>query len=121
MSELVLALPAKKPRRWTAKTITYMAAFWLTEEEKESMPSGLFSSPIVASEIYMPTVGDTWVYKGYFLVAVHRHSSSFKKYSKGLRQPPIVVWALSARSTEGPEFRGFLMDVVDGLNRIDAL
>jgi hypothetical protein len=118
MPELLLALPTKKARRWTAKTITFLAAFYLTEEEKESMPSGVFSAPIVASEIYMPAVGDTWVYQGEFLVAVHRHSGAFKKYSRGVRVPPIVVYAKQPVDTVSAEFQAFLMKVVDESGRM---
>ena len=116
MEELVLALPAKKARRWTQKTITFLAAFYLTEEEKEVMPSGLFSAPIVASEIYMPSVGDTWVYQGEFLVAVHRHSGAFKKYSRGVRVPPIVVYAKQPISLDSEGLRAFLTKTIDHAN-----
>jgi hypothetical protein len=42
MTELLSGLPVKKSRKWTAKTITFYAAFYLEDEEKESMPSGCF-------------------------------------------------------------------------------
>jgi hypothetical protein len=119
MTKSLLALPAKKARRWTAKTITFLAAFYLTEEEKESMPSGVFSAPIVASEIYMPAVGDTWIYQGEFLVAVHRHSGAFKKYSRGVRVPPIVVYAKQPTDASNAEFQAFLMKIIDQANELD--
>lgn len=119
MTELVLALPAKKARRWTQKTITFLAAFYLTEEEKETMPSGLFSAPIVASEIYMPAVGDTWVYQGEFLLAVHRHSGAFKKYSRGVRVPPIVIYAKQPVNPGSQGLQDFLLKTIDQANELN--
>lgn len=119
MNELMLGIPPKKQRKWTQKTITFIAAFYLTEIEKETMPSGVFSSPIVVSDIYVPSIGDTWIYKDVFLTVIHRHSGAFKKYSRGLRVPPIVFFAKTPESATGEDFRAFLMKTIDETRELD--
>lgn len=115
MAQLLSTLPTKKARTWIQKTVSFMAAFYLTDEQKESMPSGVFSSPIVASDIYVPAPGDTLSYKGYFFIAVHRHSGLFKKYSRGKRTPPVIFFALSPASIDDEAFRGFVLETIKGL------
>lgn len=119
MSELLLPLPAKKARRWTQKTITFLAAFYLTEEEKDSMPSGVFSTQIVASDVYLPAPGDTWIYKGVFLTVIHRHSGAFKKYSRGVRVPPIVFFAKTLTTIADEKFQAFLLKTIDEAGDLD--
>jgi hypothetical protein len=63
----------------------------------------------------MPSVGDTWVYKGLFLTAVHRHSGAFKKYSRGVRTPPIVVYPVKPVSADSEGLREFLLGVIEGV------